>query len=253
VSIVSTAVGSFERRALPDLVAEQLMQAITRGDYKPGEQLPTEPELARQLGVGRTSLREAIQRMRTLGVVEVRKGLGTFVVDQPRSDPILAFAAWAAENEFKMTEVFEARLSLEATAAGLAAERATARDVSRLRAAARRHIDAHSHSLADLVSTDETFHGTLFAIAGNGLLAQLYGMLTPGLVQYRTMSLALPGSPHRSAGDHMAMVDAIEAKDARRARGAVVDHLWVLYNELTQAAGMSGRSRRGMAGRAVWD
>jgi GntR family transcriptional repressor for pyruvate dehydrogenase complex len=251
---MSTAVGPLERRALPDLVAEQLMQSITRGDYKPGQQLPTEPELARQLGVGRTSLREAIQRMRTLGVVEVRKGLGTFVVDQPRSDPILAFAAWAAEHEFKMTEVFEARLSLEATAAGLAAERATSRDVSRLRTAARRHIDAeHSHSLQDLVTTDETFHGTLFAIAGNGLLAHLYGMLTPGLVQYRTMSLALPGSPHRSAGDHLAMVDAIEAKDPARARRAVVDHLWVLYNELTQAAGLSGRSRRGMAGRAVWD
>ena len=251
---MTAAVGPLERRPLPDLVAERLIEAIGRGDYKPGEQLPTEPELARQLGVGRTSLREAIQRMRTLGVVEVRKGLGTFVVDQPRSDPILAFAAWAAENEFKMTELFEARLSLEATAAALAAERATSKDVKRLRAAARRHMDADdAHSLPDLVTTDESFHGTLIAISGNGLLAHLYGMLTPGLVQYRTMSLALPGSAHRSAGDHMAVVEAIEARDPARARGAAVDHLWVLYNELTLAAELSGRSRRGLVTRAIWD
>jgi DNA-binding GntR family transcriptional regulator len=81
----------------------------------------------------------------------------------------------------------------------------------------------------------------------------MYGLLTPGLVQYRQMSLALPGSPHRSAGDHMAVVEAIEAKDPSRARDAAVDHLWVLYSEVTEAAGLSGRSRRGLASRDVWN
>lgn len=226
-----------ERRALPFLVAERLRQAIADGEYLPGQQLPTEPELARQIGVGRTSLREAIQRLKTLGLVEVRSGLGTFVVEAGRADPIITFTAWAAENEFEVSEVFEARLSLEVTAAGLAAERSTSRDEAKLRAAARDHISAETlGSIDDLVQTDEAFHRTLVALGRNALISRLYDILVPDLAQYRRVSLALPGSARRSGADHMAIVDAVAVGDSDAAKAAVTEHISVLRSEVAEAA-----------------
>lgn len=250
---MSPRVAKIERRVVPDLIADKLMTAISDGTFQPGDQLPSEPDLARQIGVGRSSLRSAIQRLRMLGILEVRSGLGTFVVEQGRSDPILAFAAWAGENEFETIELFESRLAIETTAGGLAAERATRREVARLRASARAHVAANKSGDIDaLVRTDEEFHIGMVECSRNSLLARLYTMLAPELTPYRTVSLALPGSADRSGAHHLAIVDAVEARDPAAARNAVVDHLWVLYSEVTRAAGVSGTAARVVASPAVW-
>jgi GntR family transcriptional repressor for pyruvate dehydrogenase complex len=242
---VPPVVAHLDRRRLADVVADELLEAINTGRFAPGQQLPSEPDLARQLGVGRTSLREAIQRLRTLGVVEVRKGLGTFVVAGGPTDPILSFAAWSAENGYEVANLLEARIALEVAAAPLAAQRATKREIAALRAAGTAHLRAERRgSMDELVATDRDFHVALVAAGGNGLLAQLYGMLVPQLSEYRRVSLAIPGAPARSSGGHMAIVDAIAARDPRGARAAVLAHLSVLYGELVEAAGAQGRRRR---------
>lgn len=246
-----------DRRALPDLIVEQLLDAVTAGELSPGDKLPKEPELAAQLGVGRTSLREAIQRLRAMGVLEVRQGLGTFVSDPDRGDAARSFAIWSAANEFEVTELFEVRLSLETTAAALAAERAAPEDLAILQEASRAHSDAGSAADLDaLVQTDQSFHAALIAAASNSLLSQMYSLLVPSLVEYRSVSLALPGSSHRSASTHQAIVDAIAARDRMRARSAVVTHLWNLYAEVaSSAASVSGKDAvpRPIVDRSMWD
>jgi len=64
---------SMQRRPLPETITETIVEAIESGELSPGERLPTEPDLAKQLGVGRTSLREALSRLQTLGYVDVRR------------------------------------------------------------------------------------------------------------------------------------------------------------------------------------
>ncbi|MCU1570608.1 MAG: hypothetical protein JWR33_1349 [Naasia sp.] len=234
-------------------MAERLLSAVNDGSLKPGEQLPTELELAAQLGIGRTSLREAIQRLRTIGVLEVRNGLGTFVVDRTRMEPVHSFVQWSVANEFEVTEVFEARLSLEVSAAGLAGERASEEEIAALQAAALRHRSARG--IEELIDTDEEFHTALVRCAGNALVARLYAMLVPGLRDFRRMSLAIPASAERSAHTHDAIVDAVAAHDPFQSRSATLEHLWDLYSLVTTAANTNptdGALRKEIADRRAW-
>jgi GntR family transcriptional repressor for pyruvate dehydrogenase complex len=239
-------------RALPEMIADQLLAAVSDGRLKPGEKLPIETELARQMGVGRTSLREAIQKLRAMGVLEVRKGRGTFVMDSSRLEPVRSFVQWSVENEFEVTELLEARMALETAAAGLAAARATTGDLTRLRRASAKHVGATQ--IEALIDTDESFHSALIAAAHNDLIGRLYAMLVPGLRDFRRMSLAIPASAERSGVTHDDIVAAVASNDPRAAREATAEHLWPLYSSVTRAASRGRRSaeRRPAADRQIW-
>ncbi|OJW02442.1 MAG: hypothetical protein BGO47_12085 [Microbacterium sp. 67-17] len=241
-----------DRRTLSDIIAEQIYAAVQAGTLAPGEQLPIETELARQLGVGRTSLREAIQKLRAMGVIEVRKGLGTFIVDSSRIDPVHSFAQWAAENKFEVTELIETRLAVETTAAGLACERATETDLARLREANNSHRNAVG--VDDLVKYDEEFHGALVSASHNSLLTRMYSMLVPSLREFRRLSLAIPASASRSSKSHEEIIDAIEARDPIRSRNETVKHLWTLYGAVAGALAESPAASHPTktADRRVW-
>ena len=153
------------RGSVSDAVADQILAAISSGEYQPGDRLPTEPDLARQLGVGRTSVREGVGKLRMLGAVEVRRGLGTFVTDQDRSDARLAFIRWTAEHRYEIVDIFEVRISLETTAASLAASRATEAELDNLSEMAEAHGAAgEADDLELLVKTDQAFHEALLAL-----------------------------------------------------------------------------------------
>ncbi|HWK21280.1 MAG TPA: FadR/GntR family transcriptional regulator [Microbacteriaceae bacterium] len=239
-----------DRRPLSDIIAEQIYAAVRAGELTPGEQLPIETELARQLSVGRTSLREALQKLRAMGVIEVRKGLGTFIVDSSMIDPVHSFAQWAAENKFEITELIETRLAIETTAAGLACERATESDYVAMRAANAGHRDADS--LEDRMRYDEAFHAALVAASHNSLLTQMYSMLVPGVREFRRRSLAIPASASRSGSAHDEIITAIEARDPIHSRKATVEHLWTLYGAVTGALDGSPTAPAPSADRRVW-
>src|SRR5215211_6643340 len=81
-----------------DVIAERLTEAIRDGTLQPGDRLPTEAELAREFQVGRTSVREGLQKLRAHGLIESRQGLGAFVTSRPISDPLADVANWAATD-----------------------------------------------------------------------------------------------------------------------------------------------------------
>src|SRR4051795_10512066 len=96
-----------------DLIAERLTAAIREGTLKPGDRLPTEAELAREFQVGRTSVREGLQKLRAHGLIESRKGLGAFVTERPANDPLADFARWTATDPAAIEQLVEARGALE--------------------------------------------------------------------------------------------------------------------------------------------
>lgn len=195
--------------------------------------MPTEPELARRLGVGRTSVREGIGKLRMLGLVEVRRGLGTYVCDAPQADPRMAFLQWTTENHDQILELFEVRMALEATAASLSCARATARELGVLESAARAHDQAHLETdLPALVGTDQAFHAALVRCSHNEALTKVYDILVPQLADYRRKSLALHGAAERSSKDHLSIVEAVRLRDPEGARAAVLEHLAMLYREV---------------------
>ena len=232
---------SVAQRRLPEVIAEQVVAAIREGALKPGDRLPTEQELARQLGVGRTSVREGLQKLQTLGIVDVRKGRGAFVAEHPAADATEAFGRWAAESGFRIEELLEVRMALESQAAGLAAVRATEREIAELERRNAAHREAgESRDAGEVVRTDERFHELLFAAGGNRLLTKLYDALIPEVTEFRQKSIALPWAPARSATGHAAIVEAVARRDAAAARGAMIDHLWVLYAEIAETAAGDG-------------
>lgn len=223
-------------RSRADDVAYRILSEIRRGRYKPGDRLPTEPDLARRLGVGRTSVREGLGQLRMLGIVEVRRGVGTYVRQRQQADAQLAFHEWTATNQYEIIDLFEVRMALEASAAALAAQRTSTVDVADLMDRAQAHAQAHlGGDLSALVGTDEAFHGALVSTSQNAALQRVYDGLVSQFREYRRKSLALEGASERSSRDHLAIVEAVRQRDPAEARAAVLRHLGSLYRELIHA------------------
>lgn len=224
------------RRPVPDVIAERITAMIEAGSLSPGDRLPSESELARQFGVGRSSLREAVRKLHTLRVVEVINGRGIYILNPPDNDPTLRFLRWSEKEGFAVAEVLEARIGLETTAAGLACLRATDDELETLVHRSGVHEAAHlSGDVSELVDTDQRFHESLIRASHNDVLHQLYAPLVSRLTEFRTHTLSLAGAPERSGRDHNAIVAAIKDKDAGSARRAVVQHLGTLYEEVSIA------------------
>ncbi len=240
---------TFEPVATPriaDIIAERLARAIREGVLEPGDRLPTEQQLAREFGVGRTSVREGLQKLRAYGLVESRKGLGAFVTAPSTEDPLADFARWAARDPAGIEKLLEARVALEAVAAGLAAVRASEGERDSLQEHHLAHqAAAEARDVALLVRSDEAFHEQIFKAAGNQLISRLYELLIPELTDFRRKTLALPWAASRSTQGHGKIVDAVRRGDATAARDSMADHLLVLYEEVHQSAGDDGREVRG--------
>src|SRR3954471_2686970 len=158
-----------------DLIAERLTTAISDGTLKPGDRLPTEAELAREFQVGRTSVREGLQKLRAHGLIASRKGLGAFVTEPPASDPLADFARWTASDPAAIEQLVEARVALETLAAALAALRATDAEVDQLE-----RLNLHPRNTSgtdELVATDHAFHAAIMTAARNRFVSGAYEVL----------------------------------------------------------------------------
>lgn len=236
-----------ERRSVPDVVAERLTAEIESGTLRPGDRLPSEPELARQFHVGRSSLREAIRKLHTLGVLEVVRGRGTYVRQRTEADLSPQFVQWSVTEGAEAAEVLEVRLGLELAAAGLACIRATQADLDALAARCREHDAARpGGDIDELVRTDEQVHEAVIRAAHNRLLLQTYLTLVPRMHEFRRHSLAIDRADERFDPQHRALLAGIVHRNAAAAREAVVRHIGALYGEVRAAADRDERDTPSM-------
>ncbi|MGH2996648.1 MAG: FadR/GntR family transcriptional regulator, partial [Gaiellaceae bacterium] len=145
---------------------ERIQRLVDAGAISPGDQLAPERALATQLGVSRTSLRQALTALEALGMVEIRHGSGAYLVATEPEKVVLSLAVTLAEQNQRLPEAMEARMALERFIAGLAASRRTPAD-----------LDAARRALADMeaeitggglgTAADARFHQALWAAAHN--------------------------------------------------------------------------------------
>jgi len=207
---------------IKERVAGQLRSLIEAGSLQAGDQLPSERELAEQLGVSRSTVREAVQFLGALGLVEIRHGSGTFV----RSDGDLPseWLQWTRRHQVEVHELLEVRRGLEAVAAELAAERS--HDLESMEAAlADMEAAIDGPDVPGLVEADLLFHAALAAASGNTALRHLTESLGRELLRERGAIWNEPGRPERSLREHRRIYEAVRAGDALEARTALVDHL----------------------------
>lgn len=175
----STSDAKFGQIATPsvvDQIIETIKQALIRGELRPGERLPSEPELAQQLGVGRSAVREAMKIMEALGVVKIRHGSGTFVASEP-SDNMLSPLVFALMLEGDMTiEFVDLRMSTQLSYCTLAAQNATAEDWQAIEDAARafeQFANVSKDAIETLTKLDLNFHYAILEATNNPLIIKL--------------------------------------------------------------------------------
>ena len=207
--------GSRDRPTVTSGLADRLVTAIAVGTYSPGERLPPERELAMSLGVSRATLRQALQQVTALGLVEARRGRGggTFVATVSWEEVAPEVARRTLEEELpRMLELFDYRCLVEGMIARAAAERRTPGDVSRLRAALADFRAAQE--MIDARAADRRLHGLVTAAARNAHLTSIGSHLTAaatlgfGAEPYAPEFLAQARAEHDELVEHIAAGDA---------------------------------------------
>src|ERR687891_75036 len=205
-------------------IVRQIRQMISEGRLKSGDQLPPERDLAEKFVVSRTSVREALRALESLGLVEIRPGEGTFVREVSIDSLIEPLALLMASQREAIGELFEARRLLEPSLAALAASRATPEEIQemeRILEEQAREIAAGRTGLAQ----DAQFHAAIGAAAHNRAITRIAHAIMDLLTQSREDSLNTPGRPTRSHEDHRRVLTAVRGRDGEAARRAMLEHI----------------------------
>ncbi len=228
------------KRAISDEIVDQLVSLISRNELKPGERLPPERDLCRQFGVGRTSLREALKSLATLGIIEGRVGEGTFI-SRDSSRHLERTLQWGLLLDDKgIEDLIETRLMLECQTADAAATRAQKQDLLDIRQA----VDRLESSLGDqslFLEQDLAFHLAIAKATGNTILYNMLSLTRNYLQQWIVQSLDDPTSPdgsrraQLSLQEHREILEAIEAADQNLSRQRMHAHLVSSSRDLRRA------------------
>ena len=190
---------------------------LSEDAWAPGTKLPSEQELSRQLGVGRSTVREALRVLGHLGIVESRSGLGTYVADRSfQHEPLEGEKAVKALND-----LYEFRRAVEEPAARLAAERHTAEQLGHIRACWREcQLAVEKSSPDEFAKLDFIFHFSIIKAAQNQFLIEGYRTLEAAFPSHVNVVLGL-GPLKSMATFHDSLIDAIAARDPDAAAEAV--------------------------------
>jgi GntR family transcriptional repressor for pyruvate dehydrogenase complex len=205
-------------------LVESLKQLIRDGAYRPGDRLPSERALSDEFGVSRPTVREALQALAAMKVVEQRHGSGVYVAPLAVYD-LLEPVRFALElNEPRLASLFEIRLALEPIAARLAAARATDEEVEELwrivEAAGRPRV-----SQARFVELDTELHDLVLRAARDDLLRSIVSSLGVLSRKSRQRTVRQAGVRNMTVRDHRAVVGAIDAGDGIAAARAMTRHI----------------------------
>jgi DNA-binding FadR family transcriptional regulator len=225
-----------EKQTLAKVVMQRLVEYIQGGSLRPGDVLPSQHELARQLSVSRPVLREAMQGLASVGLIEIRPGSGCYVGDPHRlTDPESLFEACTHEAAL---EVLEARMVVEVEMAGLAAQRATEDDFRQMEVILRRlKRTVQRRQPTSQITSD--FHQALSRAGHNAVLYKMSQMLTrPRLAQGIRVEHALPDIMAGEYDSHLALYQAVRSRDPLLARRALREHLEIAHGWEEQIAAL---------------
>ncbi|MEU1421336.1 MULTISPECIES: FCD domain-containing protein [unclassified Kitasatospora] len=219
---------------LVDQATRRIAEQIAAGQWPVGGKLPGEVALAKELGVGRSTVREALRALAGAGMVQSRQGSGVFVTaDRPGED-------WSARlRRAELAHVYEVRAMIEVQAARLAAVRHDEADEAALdRALTARHAAGAADDAA-FVDADIALHATVVAAAHNPVLSDLFAEFVPVLRERLVELVGLlglrEGDPHHGYATHAELVEAVRRRDAEAAGQVLADELTSTLTRLLAA------------------
>jgi GntR family transcriptional regulator, transcriptional repressor for pyruvate dehydrogenase complex len=212
------------KQTLSDRLARRIRRLIQTGDYKPGDRLPTIMEMARRFGVGHPAVREALKKLETMGVVEIRHGSGVYVT---RSEEVLVLASrdyTGTVTKKLLLDLIRARMSLELQSVADAARNATDEHLGEMR----RLLTSAGQNLENpdvLNSVNMSYHRQIAIASGNTVLAQLLDVLRELFTEEQRLILDIFGSRERDHQEHLAILQALEQRNAAVAMERMRTHL----------------------------
>lgn len=207
-------------------VAARLREMIHSGELAAGDKLPPERDLAKILGVSRPTLRAGIRSLSAVGILQSKQGAGTYVAAMAESPTLDSspLRMLSALHGFTSDEMFEARLALEMSIAGMAAKRVTSEQMTTLA----EEIAGMYASLNDpeqYLVHDMRFHQIVAAASGNRILTALMNMVATILFEYRSKTVKRATDLKESAEQHHNIYRALRDHDPEAAEKAMHDHL----------------------------
>ncbi|MBJ7555861.1 FadR/GntR family transcriptional regulator [Marinomonas spartinae] len=220
--------------SLASNVAKQLEQQIAAGAIAVGDKLPTENELCDLFGVSRTVIREAITQLKSLGLVETKRGVGTSVLRTQAAETLFAYQIDPTAID-DILYILEMRISVETTACELAALRRTEEEVALLEA----HFQAFDEALSrgELArKEDYEFHLAICTATRNPFLKQFYEQFNKNVIPRANLvnsdlkQVATDNYLQRVRSEHLEILNCIKNKDAEGAKQAMHNHLYRAYH-----------------------
>ncbi len=239
---------------ISDAVAASLERRILEGSLKPGDRLAPERELAIEFGVSRPSLREAIQKLASKGMVQSRQGGGTYVTDRLESTFSDPWRDMIGTHPNLHEDLLEFRRMLEGQAAEWAAERATEADLQRIAQSFEALNDAFdANDLERRSSTDIAFHQAIGEASHNALIGHLSSALLRLMHDNIRLNLgelqSIPAAGSLLKSQHAAIHNAIVERKPQAARSAAETHIDFVRETLAQS--LRSAARRETAARRL--
>ena len=221
VTLASAAVFQGERPLVSRAVSHHLQAMILRGGLKPGDKLPSQRDLAEQLGVSRPSLREAISVLEVMGLVTIRIGSGVYVNRIADRAPL-----WRFSERCSPRDVYEARHGLEGHAAHLAALRCDEIGAARLKAATEAMRGAlAADDIPAMAAADADFHDAVFDLTANPVLAGMYRPVRDMMVETQRLPMTLKIRLGDTLREHELVCQRITSRDGPGAEHAMRNHI----------------------------
>ncbi len=217
-----------ERQSVSEQVFEQLKEQILNNEWKKGEKIPSENELAALLGVSRVTVRNALQKLTSLGLIETRFGEGSFITDALPGISMNSLIPIAYLKENSLQEILEYRRVLEGNVAELATKKASAEDVSKLEEAYLA-MDKVKDDLEQFSKADLNFHLLLANTTKNSLIIQTFYIFSDVLNRAFSQIVTKRGN---SAGIyyHKLLLEAVKCGNSLDAKRIMDEHMEDLYN-----------------------
>jgi GntR family transcriptional repressor for pyruvate dehydrogenase complex len=210
---------------LYEQIVQQIEESILKGELSEGSQLPAERDLAKQFGVSRTAVREAIKALQEKGLVDAFPGRGTFITNETSNSMRRSLDRIIKSGEPNgWAYLVEVREILEPEIAALAAVRATDQDLATLKEA----LDVMDNAGRDsdaYIEADLDFHLALAEAAANPIVLPLIDSIVVLLREQRLLIFRVEGGPERGQHHHRRILEAIERHDPQGARAAMQAHL----------------------------
>jgi GntR family transcriptional repressor for pyruvate dehydrogenase complex len=242
MDVETISIEPIQSASIPQVIAKRIIEMIHAGIWQPGDNLPPQRTLAKRLGVGVSSLREALQSLRAIGVLEIRHGEGTFVTSNPYQTIERMLSLNLALGNMESKTIFDARIVIEGGLAYLAAKNASDDQIEALfdnLEQLREAIETNNMKRAD--DLDVNFHRLIVEMADNEFMSQIWDSL---LVPIEQLLRSIPHTPegwslHKKAALAIRSRHPINSAKAMR---EVVETTAARYEGFLKKDGLSGSS-----------